>query len=105
MNSIDLCGTEYYSYLLLTYTVPPEVPKATVVSASQNIDISMIAAAGMLIAVTWGPAALRELSPQTRTILTHSWHPLHPTGTFSKRSNMTVLRNVQDVVNNIPIAF
>lgn len=59
--------------LALTHAVPPEVPQTAVVSSSQDVDISVVAAAGVLVAVTWRLAALRELSPQAGT-LTHSWH-------------------------------
>ncbi len=61
-------------YLNLTYAVSPKVPQTAAVSASQDVDVSIMAAAGVLEAVTWGPAALREPSPQTGTTLTHSWH-------------------------------
>lgn len=61
--------------LALTDAVPPEVPQTAVLSSSQDIDISLIAAAGVFVAVTWGLAALGEPSPQTGTTLTHNWHP------------------------------
>lgn len=56
---------------LLTNAVPPEIPQTAAVSPSQDIDVSIGAAAGVLVAVTWRPAALRELSPQRRTVLIH----------------------------------
>lgn len=56
---------------LLTDAVPPEIPQTAAVSSSQDIDMSVGAAAGVLVAVMWCPAALRELSPQTWTVLIH----------------------------------
>lgn len=58
----------------LTHAVPPEVPQTAAVSSSQDIDMSIRAAAGMLVAVTWGQAALGEPSPQAWTTVAHSWH-------------------------------
>ena len=63
------------SVAVLTHTVLPEVPQTAIFSATQDIDISTKAAAGVLVAVTRGPAALRELPPQARITLTHSWNP------------------------------
>lgn len=60
----------------LTDIVFPEVPQAAVLSASQDIDVCIVAAAGMLVAVARGQAASQgELFPQTGVILTHTWHP------------------------------
>lgn len=56
---------------LLTDAVPPELPQTAAVSPSQDVDVSIGAAAGVLVAVTWRLAALSELSPQTRTVLIH----------------------------------
>lgn len=56
---------------LLTDAVPPEVPQTAAVSSSQDVDVSVGAAAGVLVAVAWCPAALRELSPQTWTVPVH----------------------------------
>lgn len=56
---------------LLTDAVPPEVPQTAAVPSTQDVDVSIEAAAGVFVAVTWCPAALRELSPQTWTVLIH----------------------------------
>lgn len=56
---------------LLTNAVPPEIPQTAAVPPSQDIDVSVGAAAGVLVAVTWRPAALRELSPQRWPVLIH----------------------------------
>lgn len=55
----------------LTYTVPPKVPQSAVVSSTQKIDIPIMAAAGMLVAVTRNTDALWKLAPQAGIILTH----------------------------------
>lgn len=59
------------SKFLLTNAVPPEIPQTAAVSPSQDVDVSVGAAAGVFVAVTRRPAALRELSPQTWTVLVH----------------------------------
>lgn len=56
---------------LLTDAVPPELPQTAAVPPSQDVDVSIRAAAGVLVAVTRRLAALRELSPQTQTVLIH----------------------------------
>lgn len=56
---------------LLTDVVPPEILQTAAVSSSQDVDVSVSAAAGVLAAVTWCAAALRELSPQTWAVLIH----------------------------------
>lgn len=66
MNSLSLS---------LTHVVPPEVPQTAVLSSSQDVDVSIVAAAGVLVAITRRPAALGEPSPQTGITLTHHWHP------------------------------
>lgn len=58
----------------LTHAVPPEVPQTAVVSPPQDVHMPIMAAAGVLVAVTRGPAALWEPSPQAGTALTHSCH-------------------------------
>lgn len=60
----------------LTHVVFPEVPQTSVLSASQDVDVCIVAAAGVLVAVAWGQAASQgELFPQTGVVLTHTWQP------------------------------
>lgn len=61
--------------ILRTHTISPEILETAAASSSQDVDLSIRAAAGVFVAVTWRLAALREPSPQTRTALTHSGRP------------------------------
>lgn len=83
--------------LALTHAVPPEVPQTAVVSSSQDVDISVVAAAGVLVAVTWRRAALRELSPQAGT-LTHSWHRLLSLDHFLEEAKSGYLVKLQNIL-------
>lgn len=58
----------------LTHAVPPEVPRTASVPSSQDVDVSVAAAAGVLVAVPGGLTALGKLSPEGRAILTHGRH-------------------------------
>lgn len=83
--------------LALTHAVPPEVPQTAVVSSSQDVDISVVAAAGVLVAVTWRRAALRELSPQAGT-LTHSWHRPLSLDHFLEEAKSGYLEKLQNIL-------
>lgn len=74
MSTLHIFFITHTVYEHLTYTVPPEIPQTAAASASHDVDASIVAAAGVFVAVTWGAAALGELSPQTGTIVTHHWH-------------------------------
>lgn len=90
-----LVSTKLCTYVGLTHAVSPEVPPTAAVSSSQDIDITIGAAAGVLVAVRWGLAALGEQSPQARTTLTHSWHRPLSEDYFLKEATWKCLKSYQ----------
>lgn len=90
----------------LTHVVPPEVPQTAAVSSSQDIDISIRAAAGVLVPVEWGLAALGEPSPQARITPTHCWHSPVSADSFLKPNNVTSeLLQIQEIFHLLSICI